>query len=135
REWREVLPPILWPAAIVTAVTSAVVAVVALVRRQPFPRPLGTLWASMLIALLFWQTSHSFHVVDIRFWPFIQLGLCLTAAAGLGYLFALLPLPEIWPAVGALAILPFVQSRVTFTPAWIVWNYSGFEKKVTWPAF
>ena len=76
-----------------------------------------------------------FHVVDIRFIPFFQLGLCLAAAAGLGTLLARLPVPEIWPMVGALAILPFVQSRVSFIPSWITWNYSGFERKAGWPQF
>ena len=133
--WREVLPPILWPAAIVTGVTTLVLLVLSVVRRTAFPRPLGTLLWAMAIALFFWATGHSFHVVDIRFWPFIQLGLCLAAAAGLGHLLALLPGAEIWPVAGALVILPFVQSRVSFIPSWITWNYSGFEKKVTWPVF
>jgi tetratricopeptide (TPR) repeat protein len=135
QSWREVLPPILWPAAGVSAVTSLVVAVVALVRREAFPRPLGMLWGAMGLAVVFWATAHSFHVVDIRFWPFVQLGLCLTAAAALGYVFAWLPMPEVWPLVGALVILPYVQSRVTFIPAWITWNYAGFERKATWPVF
>jgi hypothetical protein len=135
RDWKEVLPPILWPAAGVATVASLVVGVIAFFRRTPYPRPLGTLWGAMAIAVLFWLTAHSFHVVDIRFWPFVQLGLCLTAAAALGYVLALLPVPEIWPAVGALAILPYVQARVTFIPSWIHWNYSGFEAKTTWPVF
>ena len=135
RDWKEVMPPILWPAAIVSVVTSAIVAIVCGVRRRPFPRFLGTLWGSMAIAVVFWLTAHSFHVVDIRFWPFVQLGLCLTAAAGLGYVLSWLPVAELWPVVGALAILPYVQSRVTFIPSWITWNYSGFEKKVTWSGF
>src|SRR5438477_571882 len=53
----------------------------------------------------------------------------------LAYLAGRLPAPEIWPVVGACAILPFVQSHVSFIPSWITWNYSGFEKKVPWPTF
>ena len=135
QSWQEVLPPILWPAAGVSAVTSLIVLVVSIVRREPFPRALGTLWGAMAIAVVFWLTAHSLHVVDIRFWPFVQLGLCITAAAGLGYVLRMLPVPEIWPVVGALAILPYVQSNVTFIPSWITWNYAGFEKKVTWKQF
>ena len=133
--WRELLPPILWPAAIVAVVTTLVLIGLSVYRRTFLPRFFGTLWAAFGIAVFFWFTGHSFHVVDIRFVPFAQLDLALIAAAGVGLLFSELPLPEIWPAVGALLILPFVQSRVTFIPSWITWNYSGFERKPTWPVF
>src|SRR5207244_4079800 len=133
--WREIVPPILWPAAIVAVVTALAVGVVALGQREPSPRALATLWAGTLMGIIFYFTARTFHVVDIRFFPFLQLGLCLTAAAGLGYLAGRLPAPEIWPVVGACAILPFVQSHVSFIPSWIAWNYSGFEKKVPWPTF
>src|SRR5438034_3769104 len=133
--WREIVPPILWPAAIVAVVTALAVGVVALVKREPYPRVLATLWAGTLLGIVFYFTAHTFHVVDIRFFPFLQLGLCLTAAAGLGYLAGRLPAPEIWPVVGACAILPFVQSHVSFIPSWINWNYSGFEQEVPSPTF
>ncbi|HYR96969.1 MAG TPA: 6-pyruvoyl-tetrahydropterin synthase-related protein, partial [Candidatus Binatus sp.] len=133
--WREVLPPILWPGAIVAVVATLVLLVVSLLQRTVPPRFVGTLWAAIGIAVFFWFTGHSFHVVDIRFVPFAQLGLGLVGAAALGTLVARLPVPEIWPVVGALAILPFVQSRVTFIPSWVTWNYSGFERKVTWKVF
>ncbi len=133
--WREIVPPVLWPAAIVAVVTALAVGVVALVRREPYPRMLATLWAGTLMGILFYFTARTFHVVDIRFFPFLQLGLCLAAAAGLGYLAGRLPAPEIWPVVGACAIFPFVQANVSFIPSWINWNYSGFEKKLPWPTF
>lgn len=132
RNWKEVLPPILWPAAGLAVATALAVGIVALVRREPYPRDLATLWGTMLVAGLFWLTGHSFHVVDIRFVPFVQLGLCLAGGAGLGHLLARLPAAEIWPVVGTLAAVPFVQQHVTFIPAWIKWNYSGFEAKGPW---
>jgi hypothetical protein len=133
--WREILPPILWPAAIVAVVTALVVGVVTFFRREPYPRGLTIVWAGTLIGVIFYFTAHAFNVVDIRFLPFTQVGLCLAAAAGLGYLFGRLPAPEVWPVIGALTIVPFVQARVTFIPSWITWNYSGFEKKAPWPTF
>jgi hypothetical protein len=135
QSWREVMPPILWPATAIAVVTGLGLLVAAVLGRRPFPRPLVTLWAAIAVGVVFWLTAHSFHVVDIRFWPFIQLGLCLAAAAGLGYVLSALPLVELWPAIGALAILPFVQAHITFIPSWIRWNYSGFEQKSTWPVF
>jgi hypothetical protein len=131
--WREVFPPILWPAGGVAAGTLLIELVLALVQRKPFPRGLGTLWGVMGVAALFYMVAHSFNVVDIRFVPFVQLGLCLAAGAGLGHVLGRLPGPEVWPAVVAFGLLPFVQRHVTFIPSWIKWNYSGFEQKVPWP--
>ena len=131
--WREVLPPILWPATGLAVATTLAGAVVCWWRREPFPRFFGVLWGSILISLFFFGTAHAFHVVDIRFMPFLQLGLCLAGAAGLGWLLSFLPAPEIWPVVGALTTLPFVQSQVSYIPGWIQWNYSGFETKAPWP--
>jgi tetratricopeptide (TPR) repeat protein len=133
--WREIGPPILWPAGIAAVVGTIAVGVVARVRRVPFPRMLVTVWGGTLIGIVFYYTAHAFNVVDIRFLPFTQLGVCLAAAAALGWLLAQLPAPEMWPLVGAFAIIPFVQSHVTFIPSWITWNYSGFEKKAPWPTF
>jgi hypothetical protein len=135
RSWQEILPPILWPSAIVAVTTTVLVAALSAWRRKPFPRALATLWAGALLGVLFYLAARALHVVDIRFFPFSQLGLCLIAAAGLGYLLAELPGPEVWPVVGGLVILPFVQARVTFIPSWVTWNYSGFEKKGPWPQF
>ncbi|MCW5889102.1 MAG: tetratricopeptide repeat protein [bacterium] len=133
RGWREVFPPILWPAVIAAVATGLIEAVVAAVKRRPYPRDLATLWAVMTVAALFWFLAFSFHVVDIRFVPFVQLGLCITAGAGLGHLLGRLPAAEIWPVVGACAVVAYVQKQVTFIPSWIRWNYSGFERKATWP--
>ena len=131
--WGEIMPPILWPAAITAVVTAILVGVVAYLRGEPYPRGLAVIWAGTLIGIVFYFTAHAFNVVDIRFLPFMQLGLCLAAAAGLGCLLGRLPAPEIWVVVGALVIVPFVQSRISFIPSWVTWNYSGFEKKGPWP--
>lgn len=133
KNWKEVLPPILWPAAGVAVGTLLIEAIVCLVRRTPFPRGLAALWGVMFVAALFYFTAHSFHVVDIRFVPFVQLGLCLAAGAGLGHVLGRLPGVEVLAIAAPLAILPFVQKHVTFIPSWIKWNYSGFETKATWP--
>ena len=133
--WREVMPPILWPPAIVAVAAALLIVVVSLVRRQAIPRGLAQIWFATLIGGSVYFVAHTLHVVDIRFLPFLQLGLCLAAAAGLGTLLAMLPMPEVWPIAGALTIPLFVQSHVTFIPSWIKWNYSGFEAKAPWPSF
>ncbi len=133
--WREILPPILWPAAIAAVASLLVEAVVCLVRREAFPRGLAQIWFATVLGGSVYFVAHALHVVDIRFLPFLQLGLCLAAAAGVGVLLARLPMPEVWPVAAALTIPIFVQSNVTFIPSWIKWNYSGFEAKAPWASF
>jgi len=151
--WKEVLPPVLWPAAIVAVLTSLGVAVRAAVRREPVPRFLLKLWAGAAFGIVLYFSARTFHVVDIRFIPFFQLGLCLIAATGLGLLLGRLPMPHVWAVVGMVAIPTYVQggfpklelpfgvtiprfyAGVTFIPDWIRWNYSGFEAKGTWGTF
>ena len=133
RDWREVLPPILWPPAGLAVASGVAVAIVSIARREAYPRGLATLWGAMAIAAVFWLTAHSFHVVDIRFVPFVQLGLCLAAGAGLGHLLARVPGAEVWPVAAVMVAIPFVQGKVTYIPSWIRWNYSGYEAKGPWP--
>src|SRR5206468_4911434 len=120
--WREIVPPILWPAGIVAVLATLAMGVLAFVKREPYPRALASLWAGTLLGLLFYFTARTFHVVDIRFFPFLQLGLCLPAAAGVRHLPGRLPAPGIWPGVGAPALFPFAQSQVTFLPSWLNLN-------------
>jgi len=133
--WREVMPPILWPCAIAAVAAALVELVVCAIRREPVPRGLAQIWVATVLGGSVYFVAHTLHVVDIRFLPFLQLGLCLAAAAGAGTLLARLPMPEVWPIAAALTIPIFVQSQVTFIPSWIKWNYSGFEAKAPWKSF
>jgi hypothetical protein len=135
QSWQEIMPPILWPAALVAGFASLTTAAISWRRKEPFPRLLGTLWGAVVLSLFFYLTAHSFHVVDIRFMPFLQVSICLLAAAAPAQLLSRLPASWVWPLVALLAVLPFVQSRVNFIPGWVEWNYSGFESKPLWPVF
>jgi hypothetical protein len=132
KNWQEILPPILWIPTGVAIATLLIHIGLAAFGVRPFPRFLGLVWWATGIGILFYYTAKAFHVVDIRFFPFMQLGLCLCAAVGLGILLGMLPAPEIWPLVGALAIPFYVGKQVTFIPSWVKWNYSGFERKGTY---
>lgn len=74
-------------------------------------------------------------VIDVRFVPFAQLALCLTAGAALGLLLRHLAAADL--AALALVLLAIVHgdrnSRVL--RFWIDWNYTGLEAKELWPAF
>jgi hypothetical protein len=133
KDWKEILPPILWIPAGIALATLVIHLGLAAFGVRPFPKILGLVWWATGIGLIFYYTAKAFHVVDIRFFPFMQLGLCLAAAVGLGTLLGMLPAPEIWPLVGALVIPFVVGKQVTFIPSWVKWNYSGFERKGTYP--
>src|SRR5262249_10242836 len=119
KSWQEVMPPILWTPAIVAVATVLIAGLVALILREPYPRELATFGVGTLVGVAFYFTARTLHVVDIRFLPFAQLGLCLTAAAGLGTLLGRLPTPEVWPLAAGLAIFPYIQGQAGFIPSWI----------------
>ncbi len=133
--WREVLPPILWPATVLAVIFGLLHAVFCWRRRESYPRALGTLWGAVALSLFCYASAHAFHLPDVRFLSFLQLGLCLAGAAGLGLAVSRLPAPEVWPVIGFLATVPFVQAQVGFIPSWVRWNYSGFESKARWPVY
>jgi hypothetical protein len=133
KDWKEILPPILWIPTGIALATLVVHLALAATGRRPFPRFLAIVWWATAIGLVFYYTAKSFHVVDIRFFPFMQLGLCLAAAVGLGLLLAMLPAPEVWPLIGALVVPFVVGKQVSFIPSWVKWNYSGFERKGPYP--
>ncbi len=56
--WREIVPPILWPAGIVAVLATLAMGVLAFVKREPYPRALASLWAGTL-APSTWSTSAS----------------------------------------------------------------------------
>ena len=57
---------------------------------------------------LFYFTHDVFTVVNIRFFPFMQLGLCWPPGRGSATSCTGAPGTEVWPElVGALAVLPF----------------------------
>jgi hypothetical protein len=141
--WQEALPPILWPAAVLAVVLGPVAAIVERRRERSdirvlgtqCLRVLGTLWAAIAVAVVAYRLGPTFGVVDFRFLPFAQVGVCLAAAAALGSLLGRLAAAELWPAVAALTVLPFVHSQVRIVPFQAVYDYSGFEKKAGWPVY
>src|SRR5262249_59016392 len=122
------MPPILWAPAIIAVVTVVAAGLVAAVAREPYPRELATFAGATVVGAGFYFTARSLHVVDIRFLPFMQLGLCLTAAAGLGTPLRRLPTPEVWPVAAAPAILPHVPGPAGLMPPRCTSYHSGFSR-------
>ncbi len=135
--WREILPVILWPGAVLTAALILTKSVRGLVPRwrEPFDHRIGLIAYITLLAYLFYLVAFRIHVVDIRFLPFLQLSLCLLGAVALGLPASRLRANWIFPLILAVAVIYWTESHVTFIRQWITWNYSGFEGKSLWKAF
>lgn len=92
------------------------------------------LYFSVTVATILFLIGEYIGVINIRFVPFFQLTLLITAAIGLGMF---LPKEFDWMITIALFILVlyWTSENTSFIDYWIEWNYSGFEKKSFWPVF
>jgi hypothetical protein len=133
--WHVALPRILEPAAALASIFGALALLVGWRRGRADLRPLAILWGGIAIALGLYALAPAVGIVDVRFLPFAQLGLCLAAAAALGSVLGRLAAPEAWPVVALVAALPFVHAQVRVAPFQAVYNYSGFEQKAGWPVY
>ena len=125
-------PPILWPAA--AGVAGAVVLRALSPRlRDPGATTVARIWwAAMPAATALYLLAPALGVVNIRFLPFLQVALGLVAAVEIGGVLSRMRAPETWPIAVLLALLPWLAARQSYVPAWIEWNYSGFEAKPGW---
>lgn len=87
---------------------------------------------------LFWIGSKSiFHLVNIRFLPFLQLSIVFLSAYMLSGWISRLKLNSISIMVLIMLVSTFlwVNTNVKAAPQWIKWNYEGYEGKLTWNEF
>jgi tetratricopeptide (TPR) repeat protein len=137
--FKQLLPPILWPGAILAALAVPLSAVSWLQNRKR-QRPavlLPSLYFLWIIGLAggFYLIAHKIGVVDIRFLPFAQLYLMLLGALGLYQIWQPLRSPGLLAVTVGFATLFWVQSQVNYIHRWARWNYGGFENCRLWPAF
>ncbi|MCX6819496.1 MAG: 6-pyruvoyl-tetrahydropterin synthase-related protein [Candidatus Aenigmarchaeota archaeon] len=90
---------------------------------------------SLVSAMFLFLIASKIGVVDIRFVPFMQLFIMFIGAYGALCIIKLLK--GKWLAAIIITILTifWVSSNVTFIPAWINWNYQGFENKPLWASY
>ncbi len=129
--WKEVLPTMLWPAAIL-ALTQ--VGLFFFKGEEEKKITLYLVLPIVISALLFFFSAQ-LGVVDIRFIPFIQLFMVLLAADALGFVFKRMKATYIIPVVIIIVTLFWVGQHVANAGHWIQWNYEGFESKATWPTY
>jgi len=90
---------------------------------------------SLVSAMFLFLTASKIGVVDIRFVPFMQLFILFIGAYGVFVVIS--RFKGRWLAAIIIMILTvlWVSSNVTFIPAWINWNYQGFENKPLWVSY
>lgn len=144
QSWREIVPPILWP-----AVAGACIGLAAHARRIPaFFRdfghgrqcapeggPEGYLWWQCAVAALGFAVAPSLGLVDIRFLPFAQIFIVMLGAIGWGKVLSQLPRPNLWVAGFAAAIIALALTKTASLDTWVRWNYAGMEAKPLWRSF
>ncbi len=96
--------------------------------KRPEENALPMLFA-LLASLLLYLAAPYMGIVDIRFVPFTQLILTITAAYPLSILSGRLKANWLSPIILMLLVFLWVNSNVTYIGSWIDWNYSGIENK------
>ena len=129
--WREILPPLLWPVAVL-----ALLNVLSLPWRDApeSRRPVLYLLFGFLMSVVAFVNATSLGLPDVRFVPFAQFLLLLLAADLLGRGLARLPLAALPALALALLTLAGVDWFMGFIPSWVRWNYEGVERKAGYPA-
>lgn len=131
----EVLPPPLWPVVVVAIAGPIFLRVRGgelwlAFRRSAFLPAVGA-----VAALAAYLAAPSFGIVDIRFLPFLQLSLCLIAAAAAGHVVSRWPAPVFSVPITLLGVVLLVQGEHARMSSWARWNYEGYERKVLWPVY
>jgi len=138
----QVFPPILWPVIALAAAggvfTLAKYHSAKGGHSKGLPtsaKPAAYLWFIGLAGAVFYFLAYQINLVDIRFIPFVQFSLVLLGAIGISQLTYRLKGLAILPPLLAIVTILLVNTRVSYIPGWIAWDYSGFENKRVWPRF
>jgi hypothetical protein len=129
QSWREILPKVLQPIAVLAALDALWV----IIRPTPATRAGRYVLFGIVVTAIAFYNATSVGLPEIRFAPFAQFLMILLAvdlvARLLGHVRAA-ALPALALAAGTVA---WVNNSVTYIPQWIKWNYEGLEKKATYP--
>jgi len=130
----EVIPPILIPLFALAVVVTAL-DIVQGIRRRGFDDRIYYFWFGVAVSAIFYFCASTLGVVDIRFIPFAHCLLALLGAVCVGRLAGWLRGQWIVAILFLIGMFIWVDSRISFIPQWIAWNYEGFEKKGVWDDF
>lgn len=153
--WRDLLPPIMVPIAIAAALDVVWI----LSRRKLAPLPgfnritrglpedddgARYLFFAAMTSVVWFMNGTEVGLPEIRFVPFCYVLMVLLA---LDLVQRVLPITApLWRGAGVLQVAPFVamvallgciwgwqHKHTSFVQSWIRWNYSGLERKPSWP--
>jgi len=137
--WGEVLPPILYPVAGLALLDVLWV----IVQRGERNRPAYYVITAFVVTVLCFFNATEAGLPEIRFVPFTYMLLILLAVDLVRRLLALLVgeardvLGTVTSVVAALALVAvsfyWVRGHTSFVANWIEWNYSGVQRKPSWP--
>ncbi len=122
----EVFPPILMPFLALAALELVFQASGFMRNKKPDELSIY-LSAASLFSFLFYFIAYDLGVVDIRFFPFMQLFLVLLGAKGLTRVVSHISWKNPAQILAVALILIWVAINVTFIPGWVEWNFQGFE--------
>jgi len=89
---------------------------------------------SLILALLLYKFGPLFSITDIRFIPFFQILSVYLAAYIVGYIVIKMKY-NLFLLLVVFVVFLWVSHNVSYIPAWLDWNYKGFEGKVYWSQF
>jgi len=122
----EVLPRILWPFLILSAGALFL---------NLFDRRSWYFAYNAALCIILYYVSPRIGMLDIRFIPILQIFAVIFGATFPLVFLKEMKYKEILPGIALLAVALWVAFNVSFIKSWIVWNYSGFDRKNTWPLF
>lgn len=132
RELTEVVPPLLWPAAGLSAVNVLLMAVRIKAYRSDRQ---GFMLYCLFGSVVLYAVSPITGFPDIRFVPIGQIFVGLLAADFLVWTGQRLRFPLLYASIGLLASMGWAYQHIGYVPSWLTWNYSGYERKPAWPLF
>jgi hypothetical protein len=132
KDWKEVLPELLWPAA---WLAGANVLLMILRIKKFVPDRHGMMLFAIFGSVVLFAISPVTGFPDVRFVPQGQLFLGLLAADLVAWVGSRLAFPGVYAAAGLAMCMGWAWQHVGYLPSWLDWNYSGYEGKPSWPLF
>jgi len=132
RQWTEVVPELLWPAGILAALCTLMMAVG--LKRFEADRH-GLMLFALFGSAVLYCISPVTGFPDIRFVPIGQIFIGFLAADLVTWAGSRLRFPGVFAAAGLLLCMGWAHQHIGYLPSWLNWNYSGYEGKPAWSLF
>jgi uncharacterized membrane protein len=85
-----------------------------------------------MISLFFYLNLNQSKIWNTRFLPFFTMSSLFISAYFLAVILRRINFSSFFMILIAVSSILFINSRLTYIPSWVKWNYEGFERKATW---